>query len=213
MMHAGQRRHRLGARLAAADRHMGRLVGAEDRQRMFQRLQPVAEFIEFCEGHAALPNSESLREDINCAPHGKPAKLHLRRPPCDGQLRQAAGQREDDDDRRYPDRAGGRASPLFHVSGDGAWDTPAGRKAFSLTPEFADRIEGARRKPGSLQRLPRRRPDLGLYLGEAGFQVKAFFLICVIVAGLFGGLTVSRKILFIQALPAAVALIVLMFSR
>ena len=51
MIHAGQRRHRLGARLAAADRHMGGLVGAEDRQRMFQRLQPVAEFIEFCERH------------------------------------------------------------------------------------------------------------------------------------------------------------------
>ena len=51
MVHAGQRRHRLGARLAAADRHMGRLVGAEDRQRVLQRLQAVAEFVKFCEGH------------------------------------------------------------------------------------------------------------------------------------------------------------------
>ena len=53
----------------------------------------------------------------------------------------------------------------------------------------------------------------GIYLGEAGFQIKVFFLICVVVAGLFGGLTVSRKILFIQALPAAVALVVLVVSR
>ena len=51
MVHAGERRHRLGALLAAADRHMGGLVGAEDRQRMLQRFELVAELVEFCEGH------------------------------------------------------------------------------------------------------------------------------------------------------------------
>ena len=39
--------------------------------------------------------------------------------------------------------------------------------------------------------------------------MKVFFLICIVVAGVFGGLTVSRKILFVQALPAMVALVVL----
>ena len=42
-----------------------------------------------------------------------------------------------------------------------------------------------------------------------GFQVKIFFLVCVIVAGIFGAATVSRRILFVQAVPAAIALILL----
>ncbi|NHC08205.1 DUF1304 domain-containing protein [Azonexus fungiphilus] len=46
----------------------------------------------------------------------------------------------------------------------------------------------------------------GLWLGPAGDPVKIFFLGCVIVAGLFGAATASRRILFIQALPGAIAL-------
>jgi putative membrane protein len=45
-----------------------------------------------------------------------------------------------------------------------------------------------------------------------GFQIKAFFLACVIVAGVYGAATVSRRILFVQAAPAALALIVLWLS-
>jgi putative membrane protein len=49
----------------------------------------------------------------------------------------------------------------------------------------------------------------GLVHGVPAFalQIKTFFLICVIVAGVYGAATVSRKILFVQALPAALALI------
>ena len=51
----------------------------------------------------------------------------------------------------------------------------------------------------------------GLVQGAPAFayQIKLFFLICVIVAGVYGALTVSRKILMVQALPAAIALILL----
>ena len=49
----------------------------------------------------------------------------------------------------------------------------------------------------------------GLSLGSAGFAVKTFFLACVLVAGIFGGLTAGRKILWIQALPALIALLLL----
>jgi putative membrane protein len=51
----------------------------------------------------------------------------------------------------------------------------------------------------------------GLYLGSggAGFGVKVFFLTCILVAGIYGGLTATRKILWIQALPAAIALLLL----
>jgi putative membrane protein len=46
----------------------------------------------------------------------------------------------------------------------------------------------------------------GLWLGPAGTSVKVFFLLCVLVAGLYGAATASRKILFVQAIPAAIAL-------
>ena len=42
-----------------------------------------------------------------------------------------------------------------------------------------------------------------------GFQIKVFFLLCVIVAGVYGAWSVSRRILVVQALPAVVALILL----
>jgi putative membrane protein len=41
------------------------------------------------------------------------------------------------------------------------------------------------------------------------FQIKTFFLLCVIVAGAYGAATVSRRILYVQAAPAAIALILL----
>ena len=49
----------------------------------------------------------------------------------------------------------------------------------------------------------------GLYLGAAGFQIKIFFLLCVAIAGLYGAATVGRKILFIQTVPAVLAIIAL----
>ena len=52
----------------------------------------------------------------------------------------------------------------------------------------------------------------GLWSPESGFEFKAFFLICVVIAGLFGAATASRKILYVQALPATVALIALYVS-
>lgn len=44
------------------------------------------------------------------------------------------------------------------------------------------------------------------------FQIKAFFLLCVIVAGIYGAATVSTRILVVQALPAAIALAVLFLA-
>ena len=49
----------------------------------------------------------------------------------------------------------------------------------------------------------------GLSLGAAGTGVKVFFLLCVLVAGVYGAATASRKILYVQALPAAVGLALL----
>ena len=52
----------------------------------------------------------------------------------------------------------------------------------------------------------------GLVLGEAGEAIKVFFLACVLIAGVFGGLSASRAILYVQALPAAVALAFVLLS-
>jgi putative membrane protein len=90
-----------------------------------------------------------------------------------------------------------------------AWDTPAGRKAFKLTPEFAAASKTLAANQGLYNGFLAAGLIWGLYLGEAGFAVKAFFLICIVIAGLFGAATVARKILYIQALPAAIALIAL----
>ncbi len=49
----------------------------------------------------------------------------------------------------------------------------------------------------------------GLWLGAEGLAIKQFFLGCVVVAGLYGAYSVGRKILFVQALPAVVALTLL----
>ena len=54
----------------------------------------------------------------------------------------------------------------------------------------------------------------GLVHGNAAFalQIKTFFLLCVIVAGAYGAMTVSTRILIVQALPAAIALLVLFLA-
>ncbi|WP_027055529.1 DUF1304 domain-containing protein [Mesorhizobium erdmanii] len=87
------------------------------------------------------------------------------------------------------------------------WDTPRGHKAFRLTPEFARASKVLAANQGLYNGFLAAGLIWGLYLGGAGFQVKVFFLLCVAVAGLYGAATVGRKILFIQTVPAAVALI------
>lgn len=86
------------------------------------------------------------------------------------------------------------------------WDTPRGHKAFGLTPEFATASKVLAANQGLYNGFLAAGLVWGLYLGGSGFQVKTFFLACVIVAGLYGAATASRKILYIQALPAVLAL-------
>jgi putative membrane protein len=89
------------------------------------------------------------------------------------------------------------------------WDTPRGYKAFKLTPEFASASKVLAANQGLYNGFLAAGLIWGLYLGEAGFQVKIFFLLCVAIAGLYGAATVGRRILFIQTVPAVVALIAL----
>lgn len=86
------------------------------------------------------------------------------------------------------------------------WDKPAGQRAFGLTPEFARQTRALAANQGLYNGFLAAGLATGLALGDDRF--KLFFLICVLIAGLFGAATASRKILFIQALPAALALAV-----
>lgn len=86
------------------------------------------------------------------------------------------------------------------------WDTPRGRKAFGTTPDFSAASKVLAANQGLYNGFLVAGLIWGLWLGEGGFAVKVFFLACVVVAGLYGAATVSRKILFIQAAPATLAL-------
>jgi len=87
------------------------------------------------------------------------------------------------------------------------WDTPRGRKAFGTTAEFATASKTLAANQGLYNGFLAAGLIWGLMMGPvAGRPVQLFFLGCVIVAGLYGAATASRKILFIQALPAALAM-------
>lgn len=89
------------------------------------------------------------------------------------------------------------------------WDTPRGRKAFGMTPEFSASTKVLAANQGLYNGFLVAGLVWGLWLGDAGFAIKVFFLACVAVAGFFGAATVSRRILYIQTVPAGLALLAL----
>jgi putative membrane protein len=92
------------------------------------------------------------------------------------------------------------------------WERPAGQRIFRTTPEFAAASKVLAANQGLYNGFLAAGLIWGLWLGAAGFQFKVFFLICVIVAGVYGAATVGRKILFIQTVPAVAALIAVWFG-
>jgi putative membrane protein len=92
------------------------------------------------------------------------------------------------------------------------WDKPFGLKTFGHTPEAASATKTLAMNQGLYNGFLAAGLVWGLWLGEGGYAIKVFFLGCVVVAGVFGALTASRKILFIQALPAAIALALVLMT-
>jgi len=86
------------------------------------------------------------------------------------------------------------------------WTKPYGRRVFHLTEEKAQATKSLAANQGLYNGFLAAGLVWGLSLGEAGHAIRLFFLGCVIIAGIFGAITVGRKILYVQALPAAVAL-------
>jgi putative membrane protein len=93
------------------------------------------------------------------------------------------------------------------------WTTPYGQKTFGLTPEFARASASLAANQGLYNGFLAAGLLWALRLGAEGRRVATFFLVCVIVAGVFGAATASRKILFVQALPGAIALALVLLGR
>lgn len=92
------------------------------------------------------------------------------------------------------------------------WDKPLGLKVFGQKKEAAAATKVLAANQGLYNGFLAAGLFWGVYLGSGGTSVKIFFLGCVLVAGLFGAATASRKILFVQALPAAVGLALVLLS-
>ena len=90
------------------------------------------------------------------------------------------------------------------------WTTPRGRRAFGNSVEKAETTKVLAANQGLYNGFLAAGLLWGLWLGAAGLQVKVFFLLCVVVAGVYGAATVGKKILFVQALPAAIGLALLL---
>jgi putative membrane protein len=93
------------------------------------------------------------------------------------------------------------------------WTRPAGLRAFGLTQEFAEQTAVLAANQGLYNGFLAAGLIWGLLLRDKGFPVKVFFLVCVTVAGVFGAITAKPSILFVQAVPAALALIVTLVAN
>ena len=93
------------------------------------------------------------------------------------------------------------------------WKKPLGRKVFGLTREFAETSASLAANQGLYNGFLAAGLNWGLSLGDAGAAIKIFFLGCVIVAGVFGAVTVNRRILWVQAVPGVVALALVLMNR
>lgn len=94
------------------------------------------------------------------------------------------------------------------------WTSPRGQKAFGLTPEFAEQTKTLAGNQGLYNGFLAAGLIWGLFHPDlaVAWQIKLFFLACVAVAGIYGAATASRKILFVQTLPAVLAIIALVLA-
>src|SRR5687767_12475550 len=92
------------------------------------------------------------------------------------------------------------------------WTKPFGRRTFGLSRELAEASKGLAANQGLYNGFLAAGLIWGL-LAADGVRVQIFFLACVIVAGIFGAVTAKRSILFVQALPGAVALALVLAAR
>jgi len=91
------------------------------------------------------------------------------------------------------------------------WNDPAGREIFNTTPEFAAASAALAANQGLYNGFLAAGLIWGLVSGRR--DLKVFFLGCVIVAGVYGGITAKMSILFVQGVPALAALLAVLAAR
>lgn len=94
------------------------------------------------------------------------------------------------------------------------WTAPRTRAAFGTTPEFAEQSKTLAANQGLYNGFLALALVWGLIASDpTGFQLKLYGVVCVIIAGLYGAATASKRILFVQVLPGALALLALLLAR
>jgi putative membrane protein len=90
------------------------------------------------------------------------------------------------------------------------WNHPIGQRIFSMTPEVAESSSVLAMNQGLYNGFLAAGLFWGLLMNRV--DIKVFFLCCVVIAGVFGGITAKTSILFTQGLPALIALTVVLAS-
>ena len=101
----------------------------------------------------------------------------------------------------------------FFVLESFLWTKPVGRRIFGLSRELAEGSKALAANQGLYNAFLAAGLIWGLLPSEHAFAVRVFFLSCVIIAGIVGAITAKRSILFVQALPGAVALLLVWLAR
>lgn len=93
------------------------------------------------------------------------------------------------------------------------WKTPKGQKIFKIDEDFSNKSAALAANMGLYNGFL----SAGLIwslitTGQQAYEFKIFFLVCIIIAGTYGSITVSRNILKLQAIPALIALLLVVFG-
>ena len=93
------------------------------------------------------------------------------------------------------------------------WDRPAGRRLLGLDADFTHRTKSLAANQGLYNGFLAAGLLWSLLADQHTFDLRVFFLGCVIIAGIFGGITTSRMILWVQALPGMIALVLVFLAQ
>jgi putative membrane protein len=85
------------------------------------------------------------------------------------------------------------------------WTKPYGRKTFGLSESFAQETKSLAANQGLYNGFLAAGLLWGL-VSTGGYDALIFFLSCIIIAGIYGAITAKKSILWIQAMPAAIAM-------
>jgi len=93
------------------------------------------------------------------------------------------------------------------------WNKPSGRRILGLDPDFALKTKTLAANQGLYNAFLAAGLIWSLLSEPFAYNLQVFFLGCVIIAGIFGGITSSRLIVWVQALPGLIALILVFLAQ